>query len=152
MAAEPDEVAEAVEPQASDLVGRVADALAAGRDQEATALVADLAAPDLADLIELLDPEARIALIQALGPAFDYEVLSELEEGVRDQLSEALPNELLEAARDELEEARAKRLDRVSCPAHGDPHEAHAAPSNGNVARVAQVPSGRSSRSVSSAA
>jgi magnesium transporter len=103
MAAEPDEVAEAVEPQASDLVGRVADALAAGRDQEATALVADLAAPDLADLIELLDPEARIALIQALGPAFDYEVLSELEEGVRDQLSEALPNELLARAVTELD-------------------------------------------------
>jgi magnesium transporter len=65
--------------------------------------VADLAAPDLADLIELLDPEARIALIQALGPAFDYEVLSELEEGVRDQLSEALPNELLARAVTELD-------------------------------------------------
>src|SRR5262245_34477912 len=103
MAAEPDEVAEAVEPEASDLVGRVADALAAGRHQEAAALVDDLPAPDLADLIELLDPEARIALIQALGPAFDYEVLSELEEGVRDQLSEALPNELLARAVTELD-------------------------------------------------
>jgi magnesium transporter len=43
------------------------------------------------------------ALIQALGPAFDYEVLSEIDETVRDQLSEALPNELLAKAVTELD-------------------------------------------------
>ena len=60
-------------------------------------------APDLADLIELLVPEQRVALIQALGPAFDFEVLSELDYTVRDQLSEALPNELLARAVTELD-------------------------------------------------
>ena len=38
-----------------------------------------------------------------MGSAFDYEVLSELEETVRDQVSEALPNELLARAVTELD-------------------------------------------------
>ena len=85
------------------LIRRVSDALDSDEKDEAVALVKDLRAPDLADLIELLAPESRIALIQALGPLFDFEVLSELEEGVRDQLSEALPNELLAKAITELD-------------------------------------------------
>ena len=60
-------------------------------------------APDLADLIELLAPGERIELVQALGPGLDFEVLSELDETVRDQLSEALPKELLARAVAELE-------------------------------------------------
>ncbi len=94
---------EAAEHESTDLVSEVSRALAAGTPDAAAALVKELPAPDLADLIELLGPDERIALIQALGPAFDYEVLSELEEGVRDQLSEALPNELLAKAVTELE-------------------------------------------------
>ena len=54
-------------------------------------------------IFELLEPDDRVALIQALGSAFDYEVLSELDESVRDQLSEALPNELLARAVTELD-------------------------------------------------
>jgi magnesium transporter len=81
----------------------VTAALAAGKPEDARALVADMPAPDLADLIELLEGEQRVALIQALGAGFDYEVLSELDERVRDQLSEALPNELLARAVGELE-------------------------------------------------
>ncbi len=54
-----------------------------------------LRAPDLADIIELLEPDERVRLIQILGEDFDPEVMSELEEGVRDQLAEALPNEVL---------------------------------------------------------
>lgn len=77
------------------LVRDVGVALDGNDRDEVRALVADLAAPDLADLIELLGPEQRLKLIQALGPSFDFEVLSELDEGVRDQLLEALPNELL---------------------------------------------------------
>ena len=86
-----------------DLVRPVASALAEGDETSAVALVRDLKAPDLADLIELLEPDQRVALIQALGPAFDYEVLSEIDETVRDQLSEALPNELLARAVTELD-------------------------------------------------
>ena len=91
------------ERPASDIAGPVADALARADTITATNLVRDLKAPDLADVIELLEPDDRVALIQALGSAFDYEVLSELDESVRDQLSEALPNELLARAVTELD-------------------------------------------------
>jgi magnesium transporter len=86
-----------------ELVGAVAEALAAADSARVRSLVAGLRAPDLADLIELLEPDARVELIQALGPSFDYEALSELDPAVRDQLSEALPNELLAKAVTELE-------------------------------------------------
>ncbi len=86
-----------------DLAPRVAEALV-GRDRERLiALVEDLPAPDLADLIEVMNPQERVVLIQTLGAQFDFEVLSELEETVRDQLSEALPNELLAKAVTELD-------------------------------------------------
>lgn len=87
----------------ADLVRDVALALHDGDTQRAAQLVVNLHPRDLADVIELLSPEHRIALIQALGPAFDYEVLSEIDETVRDQLSEALPNELLAKAVTELD-------------------------------------------------
>lgn len=82
----------------ADLVRAVAEAVQAGSASEVASLVAELRAPDLADVIELLEPDQRVSLIQLLGPAFDFEVLSELDETVRDQLSEALPNELLAKA------------------------------------------------------
>lgn len=87
----------------ADLVREVALALHDGDNPRAAALVTGLHPRDLADVVELLSPEHRVALIQALGPAFNYEVLSEIDEGVRDQLSEALPNELLAKAVTELD-------------------------------------------------
>ncbi|MEQ1671510.1 MAG: magnesium transporter, partial [Hyphomicrobium sp.] len=88
---------------ASRIAGSVADALASSAPAAAADLVRDLKAPDLAEVIEQLAPDERLALIQALGTSFDYEVLSELDETVRDQLSEALPNELLARAVTELD-------------------------------------------------
>lgn len=88
---------------ASEIAQAVTEALADSEVNEAADLVRELKAPDVADVIEQLSPDNRVALIQALGPAFDYEVLSELDETVRDQLSEALPNELLARAVTELD-------------------------------------------------
>lgn len=88
------------------LVARVRDvsaALESGARERVLELVSDLRTPDLADLIELLDAGERVALIETLGPKFDFEVFSELDETVRDQLSEALPNELLAEAVKELD-------------------------------------------------
>lgn len=85
------------------LVRDVRDALEAGKRDRVLELVEDLRTPDLADLIELLDADDRVALIETLGPKFDFEVFSELDETVRDQLSEALPNALLAEAVKELE-------------------------------------------------
>jgi len=87
----------------ADLVRDVAIALHDGDSATAARLVIDLHPRDLADVIELLSPEHRVALIHALGPAFNYDVLSEIDEAVRDQLSEALPNELLAKAVTELD-------------------------------------------------
>lgn len=94
---------EVAEKPASEIAGLVADALARTQPAVAADIVRNLKAPDLADVIEILDPDDRVALIQALGNSFDYEVLSELDESVRDQLSEALPNELLARAVTELD-------------------------------------------------
>lgn len=90
-------------PSVDELVRDVTLALQEGESQRAAGIVEDLRTRDLADVIELLSPENRIALIQALGPHFDFEVLSEIDESVRDQLSEALPNELLAKAVTELD-------------------------------------------------
>ena len=91
------------EPIAGNLVPRIAAALADGDLEQVRALSGDLKAPDLADVIELLAPDGRVALILALGTAFDFDVFSELDETVRDQLSEALPNEFLARAATELD-------------------------------------------------
>ena len=85
------------------LVRDVGAALEKGERERVRELVSELNTPDLADLIDLLDGDERVALIETLGPKFDFEVFSELDETVRDQLSEALPNELLAEAVKELD-------------------------------------------------
>ena len=97
------DTAEASDGPSAALVGAVADALKAGDAEQARRLAIDLRTPDLADLITLLGPEGRVALIQALGRDFDVETFPELEESVRDQLSEALPNEVLAQAVTQLD-------------------------------------------------
>jgi magnesium transporter len=89
--------------ETADLLREVLDALATGQKDRLVLLVQDLHASDLANLIELLPADSRVSLIEDLGSAFDYEVLSELDETVRDQLSEALPNEILAKAVTELD-------------------------------------------------
>lgn len=85
------------------LIAAMRDQIAA-RSVEAVRAIADsLKAPDLADLIELLEPGERVDLINLLGKAFDPEVFSELDPSVRDQLSEDLPNEVLAHIVSELE-------------------------------------------------
>ncbi len=77
------------------LLHSVEDALEFENSSRLRSLVADLRPPDFADLIELLAPEQRVRLVGALDHALDPEVFSELDEAVRDQLSEALPNDVL---------------------------------------------------------
>ncbi len=94
------------EPEAAtpaELVRAVAEALEGNDTAKVRSLVADVENPDLADLIEMLEPEERVGLIQALGSDFDFEVLTEVDEKVRDQLSEALPNDVLARGVSELD-------------------------------------------------
>ena len=81
--------------QMPELLAALRAALEAPGPEAARALAAGLKAPDLADLIELLEPVERVALVNTLGPDFDPEVFSELDGSVRDQLSEDLPNDVL---------------------------------------------------------
>lgn len=77
------------------LADEIRAALAASQPARLQALVAGLPAADLADLIAMLEPEARVALVGLLGADLDVDVFAELDSSVRDQLAEALPNELL---------------------------------------------------------
>ncbi|MGB0514229.1 MAG: magnesium transporter, partial [Wenzhouxiangellaceae bacterium] len=64
-------------------------------------LLEPLHAADVADLIEQIAPDEREALVSVWGGNIDGEVLSELEESIREPLIEVLPPEVLaEAVRD----------------------------------------------------
>lgn len=91
-----------VKPRA-DLFHAVDEALEAQDTAALRSLVADVKGPDLTDLIQWLGPEQRVALIEALGPDFDFEALVGVDEKVRDQLSEALPNDVLAKAVSDLD-------------------------------------------------
>ncbi|MGE0628819.1 MAG: magnesium transporter [Hyphomicrobiaceae bacterium] len=101
--AEQHNTAKTADADPSQLAANVAEALSSNDAGRLHALVSDLRPPDLADVIELLEPDQRVQLIQQLGADFNFEVLSELDPAVRDQLSEALPNELLARAVTELD-------------------------------------------------
>jgi len=86
-----------------DLVRAVSDALGALDEARVRALVSELRPPDLADLIEHLEPGERAPFVQSLGTEIDYDAFSELDETVRDQLSGELPNAYLAKAVTELD-------------------------------------------------
>jgi magnesium transporter len=88
---------------APDFIAAIQSALGSGSSEALRAEAKDLHAADLADLIEALEPEERVALIAALGRSFDGEALAELDEGVRDQLMEALPADVIASAINKLD-------------------------------------------------
>ncbi len=87
----------------ADLVRDVSEALGVPDELRLRGLVADLRPPDLADLIEHLDAGKRALFVQSLGSDIDYDVFSELDETVRDQLADELPNAYLAKAVTELD-------------------------------------------------
>lgn len=72
------------------LVAEVRDAIAAASPDLVAALAGTLHAADLADLLERLTREERLAVIAALGTSFDPETIAYLDEFVRDQVLEVL--------------------------------------------------------------
>jgi magnesium transporter len=73
--------------------GFVRDVLAAveaGRDEDARALVAPLHPADVADLFELTPADQRRALAAALADILDADVISEMNDFVREELIDAL--------------------------------------------------------------
>ncbi|MFZ1989785.1 MAG: magnesium transporter [Alphaproteobacteria bacterium] len=86
-----------------DFVRRVVEALDADDTAAVRALVDELAPPDVADLLAVVRPHERSALLQMLGSKLDPEVLPELDEEVRDQVLEELPSSAVVAAVQELD-------------------------------------------------
>src|SRR5690606_19617082 len=73
-----------------EFVSAVLAAVGDGDDEAARALVKPLHPADIADLLELVPEDRRAALAHALGPIVGAEVLSELNDYVRDTVVEAL--------------------------------------------------------------
>ena len=81
----------------------IQEALERGDREAAAALVAPLHAADKADLLELVSPEQRRLLVEALRPAVDPDVLASLDEAVRDEVIEQLDAGEVAAAVAELD-------------------------------------------------
>jgi magnesium transporter len=93
--AKPDDDAVPAGRAAINMPAAIAAAVAARDRARLIALVEPLRAPDLADVVVALSPDLRVALIEGLGDAVDFEAMSELPASVRDDLIEALPNDVL---------------------------------------------------------
>ena len=79
-----------------DTVQAVETAVDEGASQEAIRdLIAPLHAADIADLLERVSQDDRIAVIRAAGEELDSDVLSYIDENIREDLAEALPNDVL---------------------------------------------------------
>lgn len=98
-AEERDEEAYALDPE---VVDGVLTAIGADDRETVLALVEDLHIADLADLIEQISSADREALIRAIGDRLDAEVLSELEESVRDEVLDLVDPAVLAKAVKEL--------------------------------------------------
>lgn len=84
-------------------VSSVLAAVERGDDEAARALVEPLHPADIADLLELVPDDRRSGLAHALGPIMGAEVLSELNDYVREKVVEALEPEHLAFLAGELE-------------------------------------------------
>jgi magnesium transporter len=101
--AERDEDAEHDYGVTPELVHNVRAWLEEGQPERVSAVIADMHAADLADLIEQVGGECRPALIELLRPDFDAEIFPYLDGSIREELVEQLEPKELAAAVAELE-------------------------------------------------
>ena len=110
----------------SDFLHAVSSALEEGDTARVRALTLGLHEADLADLIQLLRPEERAALIAALGDDFKAAALPELDEGVRDQVLEEMPAEQVAEVLQQLELGRSRLSARGSRRGRAEGHSRQA--------------------------
>ncbi|MEJ8574706.1 magnesium transporter [Microbaculum marinum] len=77
---------------AAPFLAAVSGAVARDDAGELRALCLERHEADIADLVEQLEPDERPKFIQLLGEDFDYAVLTEVEDTIREQILEALPS------------------------------------------------------------
>ena len=78
-------------------------AVRAGDRQTLSELLDPLHAADIADMIEQIDSEDRLDLVRLYDLEFDGEILSEIDESLREEIIAALRPEVLTEAVRELE-------------------------------------------------
>ncbi|MGF1446025.1 MAG: magnesium transporter [Pikeienuella sp.] len=98
-----DQERDAPDPITRALITAVTDATEARDPDAAATAMADLHVADLADLIEQLRQDQRIAFLSLVWPAIDKDFLAELQENVRDQILSELDPALLAEAVKELD-------------------------------------------------
>ncbi len=91
--AAPDTLEQAIETgdrRLPDMLGTLRAALAAGSTSELGDFLRDLHEADAAEFINFLPEDERVALIRLLGPAFDFNILTEVDKAVMRDIVTAL--------------------------------------------------------------
>ena len=102
-AGRPEAGAEPAGHLAAETVAAVLAAVEAADAGAVAALLEPLHAADIADLIEQISPAQRRALLALYALEIDGEILSEIDESIREDVIEALPREVLAEAVRELD-------------------------------------------------
>ena len=87
----------------SEAEERIVSSLESGDETAVWALIQDIHYADMADLFERLSEENRSRLLTIMGPSFGAEVLSELDETVRDKVIDEMGIEAIALAVAELD-------------------------------------------------
>lgn len=87
----------------SEFTAEVSEAIGAEDSAALGELTSSLHASELADLLEALDPQGRIALVTLLGEEFDLSALTEVDEAIRLAIIDSLPNHRIAEALQDLD-------------------------------------------------
>ncbi len=87
----------------ADYIESVLSAVGIGDVESLKTHVADLHESELADVLEALDPNERLALVTLLGAEFDFASLTDVDEAIRLGIVENLPNEQIALAVQEID-------------------------------------------------
>lgn len=86
-----------------ELLARIDEAVAEGDQPQLNALLEPMHAADIADVIERLTPAQRRQFLQLYSGEIDGEILSEIDESIRDEVIEQLPRAVLAEAVREMD-------------------------------------------------
>lgn len=87
----------------AERVEQILDAAEAGEAERLTELLEPLHAADIADLLEQVSGNERRAILRLWGREIDGEILTEIDEGIREEVIESMPPEVLAEAVRELD-------------------------------------------------